>query len=99
MVIIKQGEQHNIPIVSPVQLTGVRLFNVSTGVFEEAVLGEETMSGSNYTYYSELSALQTLAMPLGVYDLELCSGSGASLHIEATKVRYAKIVKSSFSNS
>ena len=56
--------------------------------------GEKDENGYDL-YEAAITAAQTKDMPLGVYALELYSGSVDSPVIEATQPRYAQVCKSS----
>lgn len=98
MEIIYQGTYYSVPISSPIVLVGARLYNKANDTCVEMLMrasGEKDENGYDL-YEAALTAAQTKDMPLGVYALELYSGSVDSPVIEATKLRYAQVCKSSF---
>lgn len=98
MEIIYKGTLYKVPVVSPTEISGARLYNLATQAYIEAKLtgGEDGASGS-YGYEMELTQADTASIPQGVYNLELFSiDEDGNTIIQAYRENYAKVKETSF---
>lgn len=106
MGIIYKGTKYEVPIESPMQLVGARLYNLATRTVVNMVLSDEQLveitndegevTSSYYTYNASIAAADTAKIPQGIYNLELYNGDVGSEVIVAYYEHYAQVKESSF---
>ena len=96
MIIIYKGTLYEVPIHTPYEITGARLYNLATRTTVHMTLSTPTVEDGIYKYEATITAAETAKQPQGIYNLELYSGEAGSEVIEAYYENYAKIVESSF---
>ena len=96
MITIYKGTKYEVPIESPDQLSGARLYNLATRTTIEMELDEGANTDGVYLHKAEIMPANTATMPQGMYNLELYSGEEGSEVIVAYYENYAKVTESSF---
>lgn len=101
MEIIYKGTLYQVPMLSPIAIDAIRLYNVSTKLSINARLYDKSGGVPNadglYEYEMEIEPSVSGTMPVGVYNLELISaGGGGEPIIVAYYENYAKVKESSW---
>lgn len=97
MEVIYKGTLYEVPITSPVQLNGARLYNLAMQEVIVCAIQNEVSVDGVWKYDMLLSPAETAAIPQGVYNLELYSLDADSNPIlTAYYENYAKVKESSF---
>lgn len=99
MEVIYKGTLYTVPIFSPSEIDGARLYNLATQTYVIATLEHLSTEDGTYSYTLTLTPTDTASIPQGVYNLELFStDTDGNPIIEAYYENYAKVKESSFTN-
>ena len=96
MIIIYKGTLYEVPIHTPYEINGARLYNLATRTVVNMILSEPKVEEGVYKYTATITAAETAQQPQGIYNLELYIGETGSEVIKAYYENYAKIKESSF---
>ena len=95
---IYQGGEFSVPILSANAVDSVVFYSLSTQHKEHASITEGSTTDGMTLYTVSLSADQTKAMPVGIYNLEVIrAGEGGEPIMDYYKKDYAEVVESSLS--
>lgn len=100
MEIIYKGTLYTVPVLSPKEIDGARLYNLATQTYIETLLmGGEKDENGMFQYAIKLTPGNTASAPQGIYNLELFSNTTDGVIIEAYYENYAKVKESSFTKT
>jgi hypothetical protein len=97
MEVIYRGTVYTVPVISPIELYGARLYNVATKKIINSSLTLDSSDENIYKYTLKIEHNETLIAPQGIYNLELyrIDGKGDAV-VEACHEGYAKLKDTSF---